>query len=264
MIEMAVLFLEVDLPVYFEKWMRAISNPDQFLGRAFSPDAGLFHDALKFYVVITAATLVISGLMVVLARSRSVAIKAQMLAIGLLNLAFLFVGSAVAYFPMWLMGGKATFSGTLLSNIYSGGAYSPLLAGAQWILVAGIAPRWRHYILSPATAAAAVPYALADRDTDKVTYFVGSLIVLCLLGWAAYTTIRSLGFVHDLGGWRFVVAIILWLVISAPVFAIWKRITSMCYPSIEDTGPTQAPSFDSDQRSLTQSSNVTRLLSPPQ
>jgi hypothetical protein len=233
MIEIAVLFLEVDLPRYFEKWIAAISNPYQFLGPAFSPTDGQFDDALKFYLVVTAFSLIIYGVMAVFADSRSLGIKAQMLANGLLGIAALFVIAATVHFPMWLMGGKATFSGTLLSNVYSGNAYAPLLAITQWIFVAGMAPHLRHYMLNPATAQAVVPYAMMDRDTDKVTFFIGGLIVLCLAGWAIYTTIRSLSFVHDLGGWRLAVAIILWLVILVPVSTVLQRIVTMFYPPVE-------------------------------
>jgi hypothetical protein len=222
-------FFQINFPFFFQKWIAAIVNPGQFLSRSFAPTDEQLADGLKFYLAVAAASLFIYGLITIFVERGSLAIKARMLANGLLGIILLFVAAMAAYFPIWLLGGKGSFSGTLLAYIYAGTPYAPLMAVASWIFVAGMPPRLRRYALNPATGQELGQIAAQDPDTDKVTFYIGSLIVTGLVVWSLYLVIRWLSFVQDLGGWRLAVAIILWFAILFPINLIFRRMASLMY-----------------------------------
>jgi hypothetical protein len=219
-------FLE-NFPIFFEKWLSAITNPGQFLSKSFAPTDQQLADALKFYVVVASVSLLIYGLITFFAERGSLAIKARMLATSLLVIIFFFVGAMAAHIPMWLLGGKGSFSGTLLAYIYAAVPYAPLVAIATWIQVAGMPPRFRRYAFDPAAAQKLGPIVAKDPETDKITFFIGFLILVGLIVWSLFLVIRWLSFVHDLGGWRFTVAVVFLFVISYPIGRISQRMTSM-------------------------------------
>jgi Yip1 domain len=227
------------LPQYFDLWMSAISDPGHFLKQGFRPTNAEITEGLKFYLAVMAASLIVFGLITIFVEQGSLAIKAKMLANGLLGIVFLFVAAIVIHFPIWLLGGAGTFYGTLLAYIYAGTPYAPLIAIAQWVLVAGMPPRLRRYALNPATAQVAGQVAGQDPETDKVTFFIGSLIVLGLTGWTIYLTFRWLSIVHDMSFWRFAFVIVIWFVISIPVGLIFKRMASLIYDAPAAAGATQ-------------------------
>jgi hypothetical protein len=47
--------------------------------------------------------------------------------------------------------------------------------------------------------------------------------------WATFQTFRWLSFVHDLGGWRLAVAIVLWFLIAIPVGKISQSMASVIH-----------------------------------
>ncbi len=210
-------------------WLAAFTDPLQFLSSAFTPSSEQVIEALEFYLKVVAASLVIYGLVTVFAERGSLAVKAKMLANGLLGIVFLFVVAMVVHIPFWLLGGKASFLGTLLTYIYAAAPYAPLMAIAQWILVAGMPADLRRYALNPATAQRAGQVASQDPDTDKFTYFLGCLMVLGLLGWSLFVTFRALGYVHDVGGWWLALAIVLSFLIAIPVGVLNRRMASLIY-----------------------------------
>jgi hypothetical protein len=227
--EILKAFSGIDLPLFFEKWMSAIMNPGRFLSQDFVPTDEQLADGLQFYLMVVAVSVLIYGLIAIFVERGSLAIKGRMLANGLLGMISFFVIAMVVHIPLWLLGGKAAFSGTLLTYIYAGTPYGPLVSVGQWVLVSGMPPRLRRYALNPSTAKEAGKIAAQDPETDKITFFAGCFIVLGFTGWAIFLTFRWLSFVHDLHGWRYAFAIILCVLISAPVGAIIKRMGSIPY-----------------------------------
>jgi hypothetical protein len=221
--------LTLDLQGLFEKWLAAIKDPGQFLNKGFAPTEQQVIDAFKFYLAVISVSLIIFGLISLFVERGPLGIKAKMVANGLLGIISLLVTAAAAYFPFWLLGGKATFSGTLLAYIYASVPYGPLIAIGQWIFVAGMPAHLRPYALNAATSYEAGKIAASHPDADKMTLYTGTLIGLALFLWAFYLAAWALGLVHDVGGWRLAIALILWLVISMPVGAIFNRMAALMY-----------------------------------
>jgi hypothetical protein len=103
------------------------------------------------------------------------------------------------------------------------------MAIAQWIMVAGMPSPLRRYAFNPATAREAAQVAARDPETDKLTYFIGVLFSLGLMGWGLYVTFRSLSFVHDVAGWSLAIAIVVSGVILAPISVVNRRMASMIF-----------------------------------
>jgi len=207
----------------FETWLLALTNPEQFLSRPFAPSPDAFTAGIEFYLHVLAASVAIYGLIIVFIERGSLAIKARMLANALLGAIMLFVIAAVMHFPFWLLGGQATFGGTLLTNIYSGTPYGPLMAIGMLVFIAGMPVELRRFAINPATAKQASEIALKDPQTDKFTFLVGCAIVVGLMFWTLFVTFRYLSFSHDVHGWRLAVAILACLIISVPLNKISQR-----------------------------------------
>ena len=109
----------------------------------------------------------------------------------------------------------------------------PFLAIAQWIMVSGMPPGLRRYALNPTTAQQAGHAAATHPDTAKGIFFMGSFIVLGLVLCTSIVSFRCLGFVHDLGGWWFALAIVLSLIVSVPISAVVKRMASLPFEGDE-------------------------------
>jgi hypothetical protein len=222
-------FFQIDFAPLVERWMSAITNPGRFLRLGFVPTDDELIEGLRFYFTVTAASLIAYGLITLFGKRGSLAIKGRMLAIGVLGIVFLFVTAAISYFPFWLLGGTASFSGTLLAYIYAVGPYGPLLSIGQWVLVAGMPAALRPDALNPATSQDAVKKAAVDPKVDKMTLYIGAVFILGLSVWMIVLMFRWLAFVHDVGGWRFAAAVILWCLISVPVSHVYKSMTLLIY-----------------------------------
>jgi hypothetical protein len=207
----------------FETWLSALTNPEQFMRQPFAPSSDDFTAGIEFYLHVLVASVAIYGLIIVFIERGSLAIKARMLANALLGAIMLFVIAAVMHFPFWVLGGQATFGGTLLTNIYAGTPYGPLMAIGMLIFIAGMPAELRRLAINPATAKQASQIAAQDPQTDKFTFFVGCAIVVGLMFWTLFVTFRYLSFSHDVHGWRLAVAIVACLIISVPLNKISQR-----------------------------------------
>jgi hypothetical protein len=99
----------------FQLWISALLNPSQFLSEAFAPTNEQFTEGLEFYLKVVVATLFIFGLITTFVENSPLVIRARMLANGLLGIIFLFVGAMAIHFPLWLLGGKSSFYGAVLT-----------------------------------------------------------------------------------------------------------------------------------------------------
>jgi hypothetical protein len=207
----------------FETWLAALTNPAQFLSQPFAPSPDEFTAGIEFYLHVLVASVAIYGLIIVFIERGSLAIKARMLANALLGAIMLFVIAAVMHFPFWVLGGQATFAGTLLTNIYAGTPYGPLTAIGMLVFIAGMPAELRRLAINPATAKQASQIASKDPQTDKFTFFAGSAIIVGLMFWTLFVTFRYLSYSHDVHGWRLAVAILACLIISVPLNKISQR-----------------------------------------
>jgi hypothetical protein len=216
-----------------EAWLAAIADPRQFLAPAYEPSKEQFVDGLEFYFKIVAVSLVIYGLVALFVGRGSVGVKAKIVANAVLGLIFFFVVAMAVHVPFWLLDGKASFLGTCLAYIYGGVPYAPFMAIAQWVMVSGMPPGLRRFALNPATAQEAGQIAGTHADTDKATFFFGSLLALGVMIWSTIVAFRSLSFVHDLGGWSLALAIFLSFIVSIPIGALAKRMGSIPFEEPE-------------------------------
>jgi hypothetical protein len=205
---------------YFDKWMSAITDPDQLLTRSFKPSNADFDAGLEFFFAVLVVTVLILGALSFFAAGAAAASKLKMFASALVGIVTLFACAAAVYFPFVLLGGSSNFHGTLLTYIYATVPYGPLSALAACIRIGGMPHELRAPALSPATAKQTVQKAWSHPETDKFVYVVGSLITLGLLAWSTYVAFRCLSYAHDLHSWRLAVAIAL----SFVVFALVGRI----------------------------------------
>jgi len=213
----------------FEAWLAALSDPKQFLRPAFEPTTDQFVAGFEFYLKVIVVSLAVYALVALFSTRDPIGVKFKMLASGLLGIIFFFVVAAAVHVPFWLLGGKASFLGTCMAYIYAASPLAPLMAVSQWILVAGMPARLRRYALNPATATAAAQLAGQDEETDKFTFYFGSLLGLVLLVWLIVMTFRSMSFVHDLGGWSLAFAILLSWIVSIPLGLLNQRMASHIY-----------------------------------
>jgi hypothetical protein len=213
----------------FDTWVAALSNPEQFLGPAFQPTREQFATGFTFYLKVVAASLAIYFLVVLFSGKGSVGARFKMLASGLLGIFFLFVVAAAVHFPFSWLGGKASFLGTCMAYMLSGGPFAPITAIAQWIMVSAMPPRLRPYALSPTHAGQAAQVAMTDPETAKLPLWTGVLAAWALMIWTTIVTFRCLGFVHDLSGWAFWLAVVISFLISIPIGMIATRMGAMVH-----------------------------------
>jgi hypothetical protein len=103
------------------------------------------------------------------------------------------------------------------------------MAVGQWIMVSSMPTKLRPYALNPTTAGSAAQVALNDPETDKMTFGVGIAVAWVLMAWTTIVTFRCLGFVHDLGGWRFAVAILFSILLTVPISTVTMRMASLLH-----------------------------------
>jgi Yip1-like protein len=222
-----------------ETWLAAISDPQQFLAPAYQPTKEQFVVGLEFYFKIVLVSLIIYALVALFVGRGSVGVRAKMLANALLGLIFFFVVAMAVHLPFWFLNGKASFLGTCLAYIYGGVPYAPFMAIAQWVMVSGMPPSLRKYALNPGTAQEAGQIAGTHPETDKATFFFGSLLALGVMIWSTVSAFRSLSFVHDLGGWSLAGAIVISIILSMPIGALAKRMSAI--PFEDEPEPQQGP-----------------------
>jgi hypothetical protein len=216
-----------------ETWLAAIYDPKQFLVPAYQPTKEQFVAGLEFYFKIVVVSLVIYALVTLFVGRGSVGVRAKMLANALLGLIFFFVVAMAVHLPFSFLSGKASFLGTCLAYIYGGVPYAPFMAVAQWVMISGMPPGLRKYALNPGTAQEAGAIAGKHPDTDKGTFFFGSLLAMAIMIWSTVAAFRCLSFVHDLGGWSLAGAIIVSFILSMPIGAVAKRMSAIQFEEPE-------------------------------
>jgi hypothetical protein len=236
-------YLQV-LPQFLEQWISVLMNPSQFLSKDFAPTNEQFIDGLGFFLKVLLAQVGIFVFLTLFVGPAAHGLKARMIANGLFGVFSLFAAAMVVHIPFWLIGGKASFQGTLLTYIYVAGVYSPLVAVALWIQVAGMPLKLRPYALNPATAQKAGQMAALDPETDKVTYFIGCLITLGLIVWIIFLVFRWLGFVHDLRGWSLAIAVLVSFAFLIPIGLIENRVASMILEPVDVHAAPQSSKSD--------------------
>jgi len=217
--------IEQDLNI----WLSALADPHQLLAPAFEPSQPQIVAAFEFLAKLLLVALLVYAIVTAFYGRGSISLKIKMLAHAFLGIVTFFVIAMVVHVPFALLGGKASFAGTCLAYIYGASVYTPFLAICQWIQVAGMSPALRPYGLNPATASQAGQAAMEDPETDKFTFLLGSILALGLTVWILIVNFRALGFVHDLSGWRFWLAVPLSILAAAPVGMVIKRVIATMF-----------------------------------
>jgi hypothetical protein len=208
------------------KWMDAISNPWQFMGQAFQPGSEQVYDGLEFYLTMLLVTFVPYA-PVAFSQKGEMGDKMRVATNAILGLVSSAVLAMTWHFSFWLVGGQASFGGTYLAYVWAVSPYLPLMTLASLVAVAGLPPHLRRYALNPSTAQEALKRVNEDPRTSMGLVAVGSLGALAVLGWSIIMLLRCFCFVHDVSGWRLVGAILLSVVLAAPVGRVLKGLSSL-------------------------------------
>jgi hypothetical protein len=230
------LFSFIDIRSWIEylltivhQWSSAISNPKQFLTPHFQPGDNQVIDGLQFYFPILVFSLLLYAPFV-LGRKSEFAEKIRLLASTVVGLLIGLAAALSWHLAFWLMGGGASFSGTYLVSVYAGAPYVPLISIFSLFLLGALPPELQPLALNPATTQKAMQLGMADPRTNTVAVAFGSLLVLGITVWMTFVMFRCMSFVHSLGGWRLVVAIVVSLLIGSFVFRIFQFIQAMFSP----------------------------------
>ena len=215
-------------------WLQAITDPNSFLGSAFSPDDSKINDAISFFfamIVVSTLFSLASGL------GQKEGQKIDGTVNALLSSLIAALCAIAAHVPFVWLGGKATLSGTFVAYCYSAGPYMPLTAFAGLILLSGFPPELRPYASNPVAAQQAFIDATKDPNTGKFNLFLGIVLVWGITIKSTYAMFRALIFVHSLHGWKLWCAIFIYVVILAIIGKVTQRLSSLFMPSTPPPRP---------------------------
>ena len=227
---------------FIETWIQSISNPKQFLGPDFDPSREVLMDGLEFFLAMLAASIILSA--PVAFAQKDLKVKAAVNAVvGLLASAAVAI---VWHFPFWLLGGKASFSGSYLAYVYASSPYMPIFTFAGLITLAGLPPRLRPLAMNPATAQPAIQLALAENDeqTSKHLVLLGGLLSLAVMIWSFIILFSCFRLVHGLGGWRLAVATVLSFALAIPVSLVFQKLA----PILISPDNVVSPAYQQDDK----------------
>ncbi|MGH8094717.1 MAG: YIP1 family protein [Chthoniobacterales bacterium] len=209
-------------------WFQAITDPNSFLGSAFSPEDSKINAAISFFfamIVVSTLFSVASGL------GQKEGEKIDGAVNALLSSLIAALCAIAAHVPFVWLGGKATLSGTFVAYCYSAGPYMPLTAFAGLILLSGFPPELRPYASSPVAAQQAFIDATKDRNADKFNLYLGTFLVWGIMLKSTYAMFRALIFVHSLHGWKLWCAIFVYVLILGFIGKVTQRLSSLFMPS---------------------------------
>jgi len=209
---------------YSREWANAISDPRQFLLTV--PDEGKIIAGLEFYFAVLIFGFVLQSPFV-LGQKADFGDKARAVAssvVGLVSSAVIAMSWHVAFH---LLGGHASFGGTLLVYVYSGAPYIPLLALASLISFAGLPPTLQHKGLNFATAAVLPPDFANDPSTRKGFVIFGGLALYAIIIWSMIVQLRGMKYVHQVSGVRLFFCVVFALAITAAEAPFLKELSAV-------------------------------------
>jgi len=223
-----------------QNWADAISDPVRKIEKARPWDEHIGEGLLFFLAMVTLSTVLSAPIAFQQRGDFGDKVRPAFSAVfGLMTSAIL---AASWYFPFVWLGGRGNFAGSYLAYCYGYSTYMPLTAFALLILAAGLPRELRKLATNPATAQKAFALAQNNPETSNGSIALGCGATYLVTLWATFVTFRNLGVVHELRGWRLAGAILLSLLISAPIGLVLKRINTLFLPSVEDSAPVQTPS----------------------
>jgi len=209
---------------YSTEWANAISDPHRFLYTM--PTEAKVVDGLEFYFAVLIFAFVLQAPFV-LGQKGDFGDKARLVASSVVGLVTSAVIAMSWHIAFHILGGHATFTGTLLVYVYSGAPYVPLISLASLISFAGLPPYLQHKGLSFATAAQLGPDLAKDPGTRMRFVIVGSFSLYGVLFWSVIVQLRGMKFVHQVSGIRFFFCVVFALVITAIEAPLLKELSAV-------------------------------------
>ena len=215
-------------------WSQSLLSPKEFVAPAFHPEHSQIVEGLEFVIAMMLGALILY-LPLALTEKGDFAEKAKLATNATLGVISSAACAMSLHFAFWMLGGEASFAGTYLAYAYGMGPYLPLIAFATLLMVSGLAPPFRRPALNPFTAQTAMKSGIEDPHTSRGVVLIGSLAMLGLLGWSIIVFFRSLSLVHSITGWALGGAVLVSLVLMAPVGFVFKRMATL----VVDPAPTE-------------------------
>lgn len=222
-----------------KNWADAISDPVRKVTQAKPWEEHIGEGLLFFLAMVTVSTLLSAP--IAFQQKGDFGNKVRPAFNAVFGLIMSALVALVWHFPFVWLGGRANFAGSYLAYCYGYSPYMPLIAFAGLILAAGLPRELRKLATNPATVQQAFALAQNHPDTSKGSIALGCGATFLAIGWATFVTFRDLGVVHDLRGSRLAGAVLLSLLISAPVGVVLQRIGTLFVPAPEDSTPAQTP-----------------------
>ena len=230
---------------FIEQWSLAIREPKHALVPGLKADDPVVVDALEYYLATLAFSLILQSPFI-LGQLGDLAEKLRLAAASVFGLVEMTIFALVTHIAFSKAGGTAGFSGTFMASVYASAPYTPLIALAGLLVFAALPPHEQHHALSPIAGPAVLKRVWNDPQTKHGLVILGSLGGTGIAIWSGLVQLASMKFVHQLGFWRFILALIYSVVLAAIVVPILKaigKVFNVAPP--EETAPL-APS-DTDQ-----------------
>jgi Mg-chelatase subunit ChlD len=203
---------------------RALSEPKQFLSEAYNPGQEALLDAIEFHLSLLVIGITIFAFLAAKKKGGDFAQKSNLVLNAVVNLVMTAALALVWHVVYRALGGSASLEGTYCAYVYAAGPYIALSVLATLIVVASLPPHLQHLALSPATAATAFEKAKGHPKTSHVTLFFGLLAVLGVPIVSIVKVLDCYSYVHEISGWKCVLAVVLSLIVGAPVVPLLKRL----------------------------------------
>ncbi len=211
-------------------WAQAISAPKSLLQPRFMPSDAQIAEGLKFYLTMLAISMVFY-LAIALRHGSEFGAKVRLVANGLSSLLMTALTAMIWHLPFHWFSGEGSFGGTFLAVVYGSSPYAPINTFMAMLMLAGLPEQFWHGAMNPATAGPTMQQAIEDPNTSKATFFSGCMFtwVGVLIAWVV--TLNCMAYVHDVHGWKFVVAVLISLVLSLPVGFFLQKINAVLAPT---------------------------------
>jgi hypothetical protein len=222
----------------FKKWREAISDPKHFVQPGFDPTEDQLIEGIEFYLMLFSVSFVFLAPLVLTSKGET-ADKSKAAINAAIGLMFTGILAMTWFFAFWLMGGTSTIAGTFVTYIYAAGPYLPLFSALGLLIYTGLPERYRRAAMNPATTQAAMNAAVQDPETSKGPVMLGGCAAVGIMIWSMIVVFRCFSYVHEVNGWKLAGAIVLSLIVSAPVSAVLKKLSALIQgtPGVSESLP---------------------------
>lgn len=211
-----------------KEWADAISDPLQKLAASAPPEKHITEGLTLLLAMVALAAIL--GAPVALQHKGGLGEKAGTAFNAVFSLITTAIIAAVWHWPFKLLGGHATFAGSYLAYCYGAAPYVPLITFAGLITAAGLPRKLRPFATNPATAQKAFPIAWSHPEASKPVIVLGTVATWIVLVWSTVVVFRAFRFEHDIHGWRYGLAVVICLIIAAPIGHVLLKMMGLFIP----------------------------------